>query len=50
MTNEERLDKALDELREKLMEGWNIESISANRYTNDSSKKVLVVEIELVES
>lgn len=49
LTNEQRFDKMVEELREKIAEGWQIEVVQINRYFNDSEKRVLWAEVELVE-
>jgi len=49
LTNTERFDKLVDELREKMAEGWEIEVVQATRSYNDNEKRVLWVEVELVE-
>lgn len=49
LTNEQRFEKAVEELREKIAEGWQIEVVQATRSFNDNEKRVLWVEVELVE-
>lgn len=49
LTNEQRFDKMVEELREKIAEGWQIEVVQANRSFNDNEKRVLWIEVELVE-
>lgn len=44
MTNEERVEKMIDEIRERLSDGWKVESISRNLY----SENTLVFELEMV--
>ena len=50
LTNQERFEKMVEELREKIAEGWQIEVVQANRSFNEDEKRVLWVEIELVET
>lgn len=49
LTNQERFEKMVEELREKIAEGWQIEVVQANRSFNDNEKRILWAEVELVE-
>ncbi len=44
MTNEERVEKMIDEIRDRLANGWKVESISRELYSEDT----LVFELEMV--
>lgn len=48
MTQEERLEKLFEEIRSKISDGWVIEALSVNRFT-DGDKKVIYVEVEVLE-
>lgn len=50
LTNIERFDKLVDEIREKISEGWEVEVVQATRTYSDNEKRVLWVEVELVEA
>ena len=47
MTNEERLEKLFEEIRSKVSDGWVIEALSVNRFT-DGDKKIIYVEVEVL--
>lgn len=44
MTNEERVEKMIEEIRDRLADGWKVESISRELY----SEGTLVFELEMV--
>ena len=44
MTNEERVEKMIDEIRDRLANGWKVESISRELY----SENTLVFEPEMI--
>ena len=44
MTNEERVEKMIEEIRDRLAKGWKVESISRELY----SENTLVFELEMV--
>lgn len=44
MTNEERVEKMIDEIRDRLANGWKVESISRELYSEDTP----VFELEMV--
>lgn len=49
MTQEERLEKLFEEIRGKISEGWVIEALSVSRAKTDGDKKIIYVEVEVLE-
>ena len=47
MNQNERLEKLFEEIRSKVSDGWVIESLSVNRFT-DGDKKIIYVEVEVL--
>lgn len=51
MTQEERLNKTIEEVQSKLGEGWSIRALSTYRFTEEGTgDKVMYLELELVEA
>ena len=49
MNQQERLEKLFEEIRGKLSDGWLIEALSVSRAKTDGNKKVIYVEVEVLE-
>ena len=49
MDNNERLEKMIEEVRQRISEGWRIEAISVSRYRVDSGGKSMYIELEISE-
>ena len=49
MNQQERLEKLFEEIRSKVSDGWVIESLSVSRAKTDGDKKVIYVEVEVLE-
>ena len=49
MNQNELLEKLFEEIRGKLSDGWIIESLSVSRAKTDGDKKVIYVEVEVLE-
>lgn len=49
MNQSERLEKLFEEIRSKVYDGWTIEALSITRAKTDGDKKVIYVEIEVLE-
>ena len=47
MDNKERVYKLLEEIQEKLAEGWQVNVLSRHILTSDKDTKVLAVELVL---
>lgn len=49
MNQQERLEKLFEEIRDKLSDGWVIETLSVTRAKTDGDKKVIYAEVEVLE-
>lgn len=49
MNQNERLEKLFEEIRSKVSDGWIIESLSVTRAKTDGDKKVIYIEVEVLE-
>ena len=47
MDNKDRLNKAIEEMQDKLAEGWKVDIISRGTFNNESGKPMLSYEIVL---
>lgn len=47
MDNKERVEKMIEEVRDKLSDGWQVEAVSVNRW-NTEGRQVVYIELEIV--